>query len=419
MQTIDLPDEFRSQALETIRVIDTGAEDSQRIFLAGITVETGEPSADVTPPVIIAGPSVSEIMETAAVITWSTDEAGSTVVEYGTTAEYGLSATEAEGTEHRVKLTELTAGTTYHFRVGTADASGNAVWSGDATFETEREISLLVQAIQGYRRVDSPLRTRVGRTLRFEVLAFSAPDSSDLRAVEDYTWELPEALGTSTRTGELELTTVAGVSETILFRVGAATAEFQVIITPHSIRTVEIEPAELVIEPGGRQTFRARALDQYGNSVLGKNFGWHVVGDIGTINNRTGTFVAGDAPGEGYVIAVVNTVLIFADVGATIQGTGKVVVRRSLPERFCLYQNAPNPFNPSTEIRFDLPAESRVRLAIFNLAGQEIERLIDGILPAGAHQVRWEAEGQPSGIYLYRLEAGEQQVKTRTMALVR
>lgn len=171
------------------------------------------------------------------------------------------------------------------------------------------------------------------------------------------------------------------------------------------------------LEPGQRITFRARALDEWGNAIGGRSFGWHVVGDIGTINARTGQFAASDRPGQGYVIAVVNTVLVFADAQAGASGTGKVLVASRLPERFALHGNAPNPFNASTRIRFDLPVASPVRLTVYNTLAQQVERLVDGILPAGEHAVTW-GWSHPSGVYLYRLEAGAF-AQSRRMTLAR
>jgi hypothetical protein len=271
--------------------------------------------------------------------------------------------------------------------------------------EQAPSMQLHVQARLGIRNALSPLRTRVGRDISFEVFSFSEADSSDLTPLNaDYAWEVPAALGTTPALGELELTTVSGVSEDIIFSALGAETSFTIISTPHSIRQVVIEPATAQVEPNGRQTFRAMALDRYDNTVLGRNFGWHVVGDIGTINSRTGDFTAGDAPGEGYVIAVVNTSLIFADAGASVQGSGKITVGQTRPQRYVLYANAPNPFNPSTLIRFDLPLAGSVQLIIYNALGQEVERLIEKFLPAGAHSIEWNANGRPSGIYYYALE---------------
>ena len=78
----------------------------------------------------------------------------------------------------------------------------------------------------------------------------------------------------------------------------------------------------------------------------------------------------------------------------------------NVPKAYVLHAAYPNPFNPSTEIRFDLPEASDVRLAVYDVTGREVTRLADGPMGAGSHRVRFEAAGLPSGVYLYRLEAG-------------
>ena len=77
------------------------------------------------------------------------------------------------------------------------------------------------------------------------------------------------------------------------------------------------------------------------------------------------------------------------------------------PEHIQLLQNYPNPFNPETTIRFNLPKSDHVTLKIYNLAGQEIETLVDATRSAGEHQAKWHAEGLANGIYFYQLEAGK------------
>lgn len=65
--------------------------------------------------------------------------------------------------------------------------------------------------------------------------------------------------------------------------------------------------------------------------------------------------------------------------------------------------NYPNPFNPSTEIRFELPESAVVSLAVFDLRGQLLSQPIDGSLEAGRHAIQFDGNGLPSGTYLYRL----------------
>lgn len=73
------------------------------------------------------------------------------------------------------------------------------------------------------------------------------------------------------------------------------------------------------------------------------------------------------------------------------------------PTRFVLEQNYPNPFNSGTTIRFDLRNSGFVTLKVYNVLGQEAATLMSGELPAGSHEVKWDAEGLSSGVYFYRL----------------
>jgi spore coat protein A len=76
------------------------------------------------------------------------------------------------------------------------------------------------------------------------------------------------------------------------------------------------------------------------------------------------------------------------------------------PTAYALDQNYPNPFNPATQIRFQMPQDGHAKLTIFNTAGQEVAKLVDGDLAAGAHVISWNANNVASGAYFYRLEAG-------------
>ena len=76
-------------------------------------------------------------------------------------------------------------------------------------------------------------------------------------------------------------------------------------------------------------------------------------------------------------------------------------------DNFVLEQNYPNPFNPVTKISFSLPQAEFVRLTVFNSLGQEVQQLVNKALPAGNHTVTFNAADFPSGIYFYRIEAGQ------------
>ena len=85
---------------------------------------------------------------------------------------------------------------------------------------------------------------------------------------------------------------------------------------------------------------------------------------------------------------------------------------------FSLYQNNPNPFNPTTTISFSLPSTEPVNLKIYDSTGKLVTTLIDNSVSAGVHNVDWNARDFSSGIYLYRIEAGEF-VETKKMLLIK
>ncbi|MEW5924263.1 MAG: PKD domain-containing protein, partial [Candidatus Zixiibacteriota bacterium] len=91
-----------------------------------------------------------------------------------------------------------------------------------------------------------------------------------------------------------------------------------------------------------------------------------------------------------------------------MSGSSQVAKQTPLiPESFSLSQNYPNPFNPATSVSFNLPKACQVDLSVYNILGQKVATLADGQYDAGVHTVQWNAGNCASGIYFYKIEAGE------------
>ena len=104
------------------------------------------------------------------------------------------------------------------------------------------------------------------------------------------------------------------------------------------------------------------------------------------------------------------TIGINAPVGVTEPDTK--------PQGFKLEQNYPNPFNPATKIKYSIAEASPVKLIVFNVTGQEVATLVNSAQPAGVYEVAFNANGLTSGLYFYRLNAGDY-VKTKEMLLIK
>jgi hypothetical protein len=123
------------------------------------------------------------------------------------------------------------------------------------------------------------------------------------------------------------------------------------------------------------------------------------IGDTLQIMNAINTF--SDTTGTVVIIYDVLISEIVVDALTSIEGG------QNLPGIISLRQNYPNPFNSSTTIEFDLPWTMYVRIDIYDILGRRIETPVDEVREAGSHRVVWDASNYSSGMYFYRLEAGE------------
>ena len=89
-----------------------------------------------------------------------------------------------------------------------------------------------------------------------------------------------------------------------------------------------------------------------------------------------------------------------------------------IPDRYRLYNNYPNPFNPTTNIKFDLPGNTFVKLTIYDMRGSEVQEVINTRMNAGSYELSFNGANLSSGVYFYRLTAGNF-VETKQMVLVK
>jgi hypothetical protein len=124
----------------------------------------------------------------------------------------------------------------------------------------------------------------------------------------------------------------------------------------------------------------------------------------GSANNAV-TFYAGSTELD-------RVQLLEGESVALPQGTDRITINASaenateIPDVASLEQNYPNPFNPTTSIRFGIPAKSEVTLDVFNMLGQRVAQLVNSEMNAGYHTIGFDASSLSSGMYIYRLQAG-------------
>jgi len=118
-----------------------------------------------------------------------------------------------------------------------------------------------------------------------------------------------------------------------------------------------------------------------------------------------------DLNGGPVGIAFMNTVIQNNPLGIK-------TLSNSIPEKFLLHQNFPNPFNPITNIKFDLTQKEFVTLSVMNVLGQEVQVLYNDVLPSGTHSYSWNASDFTSGVYFYKLKT-ETQSGVKKMLLIK
>ncbi len=198
-------------------------------------------------------------------------------------------------------------------------------------------------------------------------------------------------------------------------------------------RGVMISPWPIVLSTDGgatwQSTYNCEGISVYDLAFADTLHGW-IVGQSGTIlrtSDGGGTWARQSSPEPTDYLEAVACV---SPTRAWIAGDGGVYKTTNgglagvqnagltLPPRFLLAQNFPNPFNPTTTMRYSLPHRSHVLLTVFNTLGQQVAELVDGEMEAGSYIVQFNGRNLASGVYFYRLQAGTF-MQVRRMLLAR
>ena len=143
---------------------------------------------------------------------------------------------------------------------------------------------------------------------------------------------------------------------------------------------------------------------------------WHLTGIKGW--NGTSWVAMAGVSISGNVLNYTSSQNYSAVAFVGTKSVTQVETHASVPVVFALAQNYPNPFNPSTNITYTLPQSLRIRLEVYNILGEKVQTLVDGLEKAGIHAVKFDGLALPSGVYFYRLMSGTF-VQTNKMTLVK
>ena len=259
----------------------------------------------------------------------------------------------------------------------------------------------LTRATGGSKITAGKIGIRAGDPADF---AATVTDTAGSPVDEPVIWSVGGEAGTVDEDGHFIASERAGDQGALIATVGGVSDSVFVTIIPNLLKRIEITPPSAEVNPGDRVAFKAQGYDAYGNPLTIRPL-WHVTREIGVISSVTGTFIAGETPGSGDVVAFAQAV--FGDVSTEVSGSAKVVVW-AVPRDFTLHPNAPNPFNPRTTIRYDLPMAGKVTLVVYDLGGRVVRRSVSEEQEVGIYRIGWDGMDErrlpvASGVFLCRL----------------
>ena len=433
-----------------------------------VTVNDGtvNVSTDVTinitdqdePPLQMQAPSVSSASETSLRVSWTAPDnagrpsIGGYAVQYRESGTTGWTGAGGNITGTSTMIGSLEEDAEYEAQVQATNAEGTGPWSGIGSGATGNNPATGEPTISG--------TAQVGETLTAATSGIS--DVNGLTTVSySYQWIRVDSDGTSNAadigTDDDEYTLVSTdegkkIKVEVTFDDDDGNAEgpltnnaypssgtiraADTVVPPDTTRTGTIAdaPQSLQAAPGDAQatlTWEA-PLNDGGSEITGYAYRYKENGGIFGAWTDIPESATGEANETGYTVEGLTNGLEYTfEVRVENPNGGGIPARATvrlpvvvsteseeLPTELTLWDNYPNPFNPETVIDYVLPQTSHVRLAVYDMTGKTVAVLMDGIQPQGRHTARFNADGLPTGTYVYQLIAGAERLM-RTMTLVR
>ncbi|MEM6646306.1 MAG: fibronectin type III domain-containing protein [Bacteroidota bacterium] len=320
----------------------------------------------------------------------------------------------------------LSADVTYHWRSRATNAGGAGPWATAFSFTGVTGIPFRIPNLTPNQVEDQPLQPAFswgaspGAT-SYRVQLWASADSGTLlldEVVTEQTYTVPFVLDADTRyTWQARGENAVGVGEwsRAAFRTGtvAALTVAPTNLAPdgdtNSIRSVELSWEAVAGATGYDVEVATDAAfaDVVASAATDAATTTQTVSDLSPATTYQWRVRATNAAGPGPWAAAEFTTALNTSLD-----------RADVPTAYKLHSNYPNPFNPSTQIRFDLPEAAAVTIDVFDVTGRLLERVVDRTLSAGSHTATFSAAERPSGLYVYRLSTPNF-TATRTMVLLK
>ena len=313
---------------------------------------------------------------------------------------------------------EVIIGQTYFYHLVAVDATGNKSPSSEVVQAT-------LYPAPDHTPPDPPAIPSAELTrgiLTLNWVANAEPDLSDYLVLksEDSLSRLPDSLGWVPQTSFSDSTgNMSGLSGTVHIAV-----PLPLDTVPPVVQIIsELTPVQ--VGESHRITVKAyddRALQSV--KMVYRAINTAVTSDTLSMKQQADSTYQAILPGSAMAVPGVEMTVMAYDEAGNSTKTNKQIIPVTEPiHAISLFQNAPNPFNPSTNISFALPQPAHVVLEVYNMLGQVVKTLINEPRPAGRQSARWHGKnntGEPiaSGLYIYRLQI-ETTVFSRKMVLLR